>query len=191
MVRTCKIEGCNKPVYGYGWCAAHYGRWRSHGDPIGGRAPSHGHAGGNGRTPEYTAWRNMINRCTNPGVRSYPRYGGRGIAVCGRWRQNFAAFLADVGFRPGPGYTLDRIDSNGDYEPGNCRWATQVEQQNNRRDNHVITFGGVSKTLSEWARDLGIAPATLQTRINRRGWSLERALSGLERRRRAPNDDVR
>lgn len=82
---------------------------------------------------EYAAWVNMRHRCHNPRNKSYPYYGGRGIAVCEQWRTSFAAFITDVGPRPSPRHTLDRIDNAGDYEPGNVRWATWKEQRANRR----------------------------------------------------------
>ena len=85
------------------------------------------------RTVEYTAWIMMIQRCTNPKTRGYHRYGGRGITVCERWRNSFEAFLADMGPRPSSGHSLDRWPNNdGNYEPGNCRWATKKEQDDNR-----------------------------------------------------------
>jgi hypothetical protein len=94
----------------------------------------HGHSPNNRRrTPTYNSWRAMVERCTYPPHPFYADYGGRGIAVCDRWRHSFAVFLADMGARP-VGHTLDRLDVDGDYEPGNCRWSTVKQQRWNRRD---------------------------------------------------------
>lgn len=93
----------------------------------------HGHTVGGRKPPEYHIWRAMIQRCENVNCADYPDYGGRGIEVCSRWRTSFADFLADIGLRPGKGLTLDRRNNDGDYEPNNCRWATQKQQANNRR----------------------------------------------------------
>lgn len=92
----------------------------------------HGHARKGHTTPEFFCWQAMIGRCTRPNHVSYPNYGGRGIKVCGRWLA-FVAFLSDMGYRPSPLHSLDRIDVNGDYEPSNCRWATRKVQRSNQR----------------------------------------------------------
>lgn len=92
----------------------------------------HGLSRGEGRHPMYGAWATMKNRCSNPKHPDYPLYGARGIRVCPRWRKSFTTFLSDMGERP-KGLTLDRIDNEENYEPGNCRWATHSEQMSNRR----------------------------------------------------------
>jgi hypothetical protein len=98
----------------------------------------HGHKRVDVETTEYRIWKGIVQRCTNPARPAWPNYGGRGIQVCDRWRTSFENFLADMGHRP-PGLTIDRIDNDGHYEPGNCRWATWVEQRANRRDSRKVT----------------------------------------------------
>lgn len=137
---------------------------------------SHGHNTRARRSPEYTAWNFMIGRCYRPRNHRYAWYGGRGIRVCDRWRTSFEAFLADVGPRPTPRHSLDRIDNDGDYEPGNVRWATSFEQSRNRRNVKLYTHDGETLTLSEWADRVGLPYSTLKQRVSRLGWSLARAL---------------
>jgi hypothetical protein len=127
---------------------------------------------------DFPVYIGMIGRCNNPNMPNYGRYGGRGIKVCSRWVDGgFWAFLEDMGPRPSPSHSLDRIDTDGDYEPGNCRWATAKEQGRNRRNNKMLTYNGQTKPMSEWAEALGINPHTLKTRI-RKGWSVEEAVTG-------------
>ncbi len=126
-------------------------------------------------TPEYKAWTSMIQRCVNPRCRSFRLYGARGIQVCPAWRLSFQAFLADMGRRPGPNYSLDRRDSDGNYEPRNCRWATREQQGRNKRNNHVLEVGDLGGTLSEWAERTGVGKTTIRERL-RRGWSASRAV---------------
>jgi hypothetical protein len=133
---------------------------------------THGKAG----TTEYQTWSAMIQRCTTPGHKAYPDYGGRGIKVCGRWRHSFENFYNDMGPRPGKKYSLDRIDNDGDYEPSNCRWTTQLEQMNNRRMNHRLTFNGENLTINQWAAKLGINSTAIHRRIAL-GWPVERILT--------------
>lgn len=95
--------------------------------------------------------------------------------MCERWRESFSAFLSDMGYRPGPGYSIDRIDVNGNYEPGNCRWATPKQQCRNRRTNHMMTIGSLTKTLAEWSELSGVNGATILRR-RRDGWSDDRLL---------------
>jgi len=118
----------------------------------------------------------MRSRCNNPNDQSYPRYGGRGISVCERW-DRFEVFLADMGKRPAPGYSLDRTDNNGNYEPGNCHWATKTDQARNRRSNRRLTHDGRTMTLAEWAHAVALNQNTISRRIDRLGWSVARALT--------------
>lgn len=128
------------------------------------------------RSPTYWSWHTMKQRCTNPSSPDYHQYGGRGIRVCERWVASFEAFLSDMGIRP-DGKTLDRIDSNGHYEPANCRWATRTEQQNNRRRTIFLTYNGETRALADWARHFGIATNTLYMRVTKYHWPLERAFT--------------
>jgi hypothetical protein len=126
------------------------------------------------RSTEYRAWAGMKSRCNDPGCSSYPKYGARGIRVCERW-QGFENFLEDIGRRPSPNHSLERIDNDGDYEPSNVRWATSTDQARNRRTSRIIEFGGKRQCLEAWADDLGICQSTLHERLNK--WPLERALT--------------
>lgn len=133
-------------------------------------------------SPENLAWRHMLDRCYNPNSQRYDRYGARGIRVCAQWKNSFEAFFADMGNRPTPKHSLDRIENDGDYEPGNCRWATRAEQSRNRSDNVHLEFDGRSQTIAEWAREIGIGTKTLSCRLAA-GWSVEESLTrSLERR---------
>lgn len=133
------------------------------------RGPRAGHGATSGRkvTPEWNAWRGMLERCTNPKHRAWARYGGRGIQVCDRWRDSFANFLADMGERPSAEHTLDRKDNDGNYEPGNCRWATPEEQARNRRSTRLITIGGETLCAEDWARRTGVPASTIYDRLRR------------------------
>lgn len=131
------------------------------------------------QTPEAYAWRSMLYRCSNPKAPQYKDYGGRGITVCERWRESFRAFLDDMGTRPTKSHTLDRKDNNGNYEPGNCRWATRKEQNNNRRQRRnarLLTVRGETLPLCEWARRVGCSAGLIHGRIAD-GWTVERAVT--------------
>lgn len=136
----------------------------------------HGHAQRSGRSPTWLAWASMIRRCTLPSQDSYPLYGGRGIKVCQRWLSSFEAFLDDMGEKPA-GMTLERKDVNGHYEPANCRWATQAEQSVNKRTTRLIAHNGESLSAAEWAARTGLPSAVIRSRIDRLGWTVERALT--------------
>ena len=135
-------------------------------------------------TKLYGVWINVKTRCNNPRNRAYPQYGGRGIRLCEEWEsfQDFQNWAIKSGYADG--LTLDRIDVNGNYSPENCRWADMKTQQNNRRNNHVIEFNGVRKTLSEWSEATGLSSSTLRTRLSILGWPIERALTEPLRERK-------
>lgn len=120
---------------------------------------SHGLA----NTPTYVSWRKMKERCTNPASDKWRYYGGRGIRLCERWLI-FAMFLEDVGARPSEEHSLDRIDNNGNYEPGNCRWATRDEQLSNRSDNVFVSFHGERITIGRLAKRYGLSHETVRKR---------------------------
>lgn len=127
-------------------------------------------------TPEYQSWHLMKWRCGNPSAVGYQYYGGRGISVCREWLESFETFYCDMGPRPTPKHSIDRIDNDGNYEPGNCRWATAKEQAHNRRNNHVITFNGETLCATEWSDRLGGGRNVVSRRI-KKGWSPEKAIS--------------
>lgn len=136
------------------------------------RLKTHGCSNG---TKEYESWHSAKGRCFNKNDKQFRRYGGRGITMCEKWRTNFAEFLKDMGLCP-DGLTLDRINTNGNYEPDNCRWATSKQQCRNRRSNRVLTVKGISKCLAEWSEISGIQRSTIQKRIDDFGWSQEMAV---------------
>lgn len=123
------------------------------------------HGEGATKTYEFNVWVNMRNRCSNPKNRAFPSYGGRGIRVCDRWQQ-FTAFLEDMGRAPSKGYSIDRINNDGNYEPGNCRWATKTTQARNKRTTRHVTLNGVTKPLKEW-QELGILKVSTVQFYNR------------------------
>ena len=126
------------------------------------------------KTPEYETWRQMRSRCTNPGLRGFKNYGGRGIGVCPEW-DLFERFLADMGPRPSARHSIDRIDNDGPYAPWNCRWATTAQQRRNTRGNTMLTHQGRTLVLTDWAREVGISVNVLSSRLQK-GWSVGRAL---------------
>jgi hypothetical protein len=135
--------------------------------------------GDSGKTEssEYRSWRAAVNRCHNPNHCFFPNYGGRGITVCEEWRHDYSAFLGHVGRKPTPVHSLDRIDSNRGYEPGNVRWATKEIQARNTRANRFIEFRGERLTIKDWGRRLGARDGGLITTRLRLGWTVEEALT--------------
>lgn len=129
-------------------------------------------------TKLYNVWYTMRKRCSLKTVKAYKNYGSRGIKVCDDWENNFASFYnwaISNGYKEG--LSIDRIDVDGNYEPNNCRWITKAEQNYNKRNNRVIKFRGEEKTISQWAKDLGINQSTLWMRLSKYGWSIEKSLS--------------
>lgn len=140
-----------------------------------GKYERHGESGKN-KTTEYVIYCDMLTRCYNKTFPFYCYYGGRGITVCDRWRASYLAFIEDVGRRPGPEYTIDRINNNGNYEPGNVRWATRAQQLRNRSDNRLITANGRTMCLQDWANETGLNESTIHRRLTL-GWAPENAVN--------------
>lgn len=131
-------------------------------------------------TVEYHSWRSLKSRCYNPSNKKYPSYGGRGITVCHRWMDSFENFIADMGNKPTPRHTIDRINNDLGYSPENCRWATPKEQSLNTRRNVFFEFNGKRLTVSEWSEETGISRSCINHRLER-GWGIERTLTTKSR----------
>lgn len=130
-------------------------------------------------TPIYNAWLMIISRCYRTYSTAFASYGGRGITVCQEWQDSFVAFYDHVSMLPHfdkEGYTIDRIDNDGNYEPGNVRWATQKQQARNTRSNRMLTYKGKKQCVAAWAEELGIETNVLEQRLHN-GWSVEKALA--------------
>jgi hypothetical protein len=158
------------------------GKTRSCGCLSGEARTKHGAARGGTLTPEYRAWRCMLTRAKNPNIANAHHYSGRGIGVAPEWdsggdQQGFPRFLAHVGPKPTPDLSLDRIDNDRGYEPGNVRWADATRQTRNTRKNRRLTFAGETLCVADWAERAGIPEPTLRDRIFRLGWPVERALT--------------
>ncbi len=160
-VTTSALRHHKKPVRSCG-CM----RW----DTLRPKMLKHGRAG----TREYGSWCAMIQRCTNPNNQAFKNYGGRGIQVCEQWRNDFAAFFSVIGERPSPCHTLERIDNDGHYEPGNVKWATRHEQLNNKRTNRKLVVNGEVLTIRQAALKFGLSINTLQSRL-KLGWHMQDA----------------
>lgn len=122
----------------------------------------------------HNRWKSMRSRCNQKNSKSYPRYGGRGITICEEWN-DFEAFLRDMSECPGDGWTLERKDSDGNYEPSNCKWATRKEQNRNTSRTHLLEFRGESRCVGEWSEILGLDVQTILSRL-RRGWDVDKSL---------------
>lgn len=146
----------------------------------------HGHAPQGGPTPEYRTWINIKKRCLDEGSPHYSRYGAKGIGVCERWQKSFPDFLADMGTRPKGRYSIDRINPRGDYSPENCRWATDYEQSQNRKNSLHFPLNGVPTALSNVARAEKIPYRSLYRYVVQLGTSLEEAIHLTKMRKRLP-----
>lgn len=144
-----------------------------HKEIVGRNSTRHGDA----RTLTYVTWQAIKARCYSPCQPRYPQYGGRGITMCDRWRNDYSAFLQDMGLRPSGAYSIDRIDTNGNYEPGNCRWATRREQARNKRDTRFVEYRGIIMRLIDVYEQFGseIKYCTFAARLAH-GWPIEVAL---------------
>lgn len=134
------------------------------------------------RNPTWRCWISMIQRCHNPKHLAFSAYGAKGITVCERWR-DYKNFLEDLGERPSTLHSIDRINNSLGYVPGNCRWATQVEQNRNRTNNRRLTFGGETLTVAEWGERTGITSKVIRGRLAL-GWSIEDSLTTPPARRK-------
>lgn len=130
---------------------------------VGNAHRTHGMSG----SREHSIWRTIKDRCNNPNNKSYEFYGKRGITICKKWSESFEAFISDMGMSPSVDHSVDRIENSKGYEPGNCKWATRIEQSNNTRRNRLVTVGGVTKTVSQWCRELNLRPGIIFNRLNR------------------------
>lgn len=140
------LKGANNPNYSHGMCIS----------------------------GEYNSWAAMKSRCLNPHSRNFSNYGGRGISICERWLE-FENFFDDMGRKPSPRHTIDRKNNDGNYEPDNCKWATNSEQQSNKRNNRLLSCGGRTQTRTQWERELEMNTSTMDYRIAR-GWSDEKII---------------
>lgn len=135
----------------------------------------HGHAKKGETDPVFNIWVGMRQRCSNPKIKCWERYGGRGISVCERW-ESFESFLEDMGPRPSKNHQIERKDNNGNYEPDNCCWATRKQQCRNRRSSRLVEWSGNSRTIAEWSDLLGLSQKAIQQRLSN-GWSAERTMT--------------
>lgn len=131
---------------------------------------------GKAKTPEFNVWVKMRQRCYNPNSKDWSNYGGRGILVCPEWNK-FSVFYADMGRRDSDCHQLERLDNNAGYCKANCKWASRVEQSNNRRSNCRLIFNGRVQSIAEWAREVGIRDRLLRARIFQLNWTVRDALT--------------
>lgn len=171
---TCRCEcGTDSVVWG---ATLRNGRSRSCSTGCANRTHGHTTKTANRRSSEYTCWQEMKYRCYNPNHQAFSDYGARQITVCARWLESFDNFLEDMGRKPFKGASIGRINNDGNYEKVNCRWETREQQENNKRTSRYLTHDGLTLTMAQWARHIGIRADLISNRL-RRGWSIEKALT--------------
>ena len=138
--------------------------------------------------PLYVIWRHVQRRCLDLRNPAYPDYGGRGITVCRQWVESLDCFAKDMGPRPSKAHSIDRIDNDGNYEPGNCRWATPKQQSGNRRSNVLITINGTTKLAQRWSEDSGVDPGVIITRFRKGITGIALLRKGYSRRENRTRD---
>jgi hypothetical protein len=151
------------------------------------RRTTHGFTTSGKRKPEYITWCNMRDRCNKPHAKGYERYGGRGIKVCNRWLEHFENFLSDMGLKPSPKHTLDRIDVNGNYCPENCKWSTTKEQASNRRNSHFVVAFGETILAADCSKKYGI-DGSLFRRWEMKGLDITSQIKRIQERRLSSPD---
>ena len=132
---------------------------------------------GKTNTKEFKCWQKIKERCNNPNVKEYIYYGARGITMCNAWQESFEQFLLDMGNAPTAKHTIERIDNNKNYDASNCKWATMTEQANNKSNNRLLTYNGVTKNITQWSNTISVSVSTLRRRIDNLGWGVVKALS--------------
>lgn len=174
-MKVCKIKGCNNRHKGHGYCPAHLWKYKTYGDPLYSKIERHGLI----NTPEYGIWSSMKTRCYNKLSPNYCRYGGRGIIICARWKYSFLTFYSDMGKKPFPEAQIDRIDNNGNYEPGNCRWTTASINSQNRSSTKLsikkaqkirTIYSNKNISMKQLAEMYNVCPMTICHIINNRYW---------------------
>lgn len=188
--RLCSVPGCGRKHYGHGFCIQHWAKWKKYGDPLYYKTPPSVTELKQTHFDTWLSWKSMLDRCNNQNSPGYRNYGGRRIKVCEEWadrEKGFERFLADMGERPSARskkgrliYSLDRIDTNGDYTKENCRWATFKEQNRNRRTNVIVEYNGEAHTLIEWSEKTGI-PYKVLVQRKYYGWDVGRLFLPLQK----------
>lgn len=172
--RKCELDGCNEDYYGKGYCNTHWASWKKTGKASNAFSKLHGKC----YTPAYRSWSSMRTRCLNKNHEAYHNYGGRGITICKDWINSFVSFYNDMGDRP-ENKSLDRIDTDGDYNKSNCKWSTAKEQARNQRNNILFWYKKKKVCLAEFCEIEKKNYNTIHTKL-RRGLSIQEATQCIE-----------